>query len=128
MKKWFSIAAAVVLCLALVIGIACGGDEEEAGVKKIKLGIGIPMSGGGGAVGGLSVMWSLELYQDWHPEFEVAGQRYEWDFAFEETMPGGVGSPAGGYAAATKLIYEYGADIMFSCPSDAAMAATQITE
>jgi len=32
MKKWFSVAAIVVLCLAQVIGVACQG-EEEMGLK-----------------------------------------------------------------------------------------------
>jgi hypothetical protein len=37
-KKWLSVAAIVALCLALVIGVACGGGEEEEGVKEVKFG------------------------------------------------------------------------------------------
>ena len=33
MKKWFSVAAIVVLCLALVIGVACGGGAETTGSR-----------------------------------------------------------------------------------------------
>ena len=97
LKKWLSVAAVVVLALALVIGIACGGDEEEEGVKKVKFGIGVPLSGAPGAVAGFPLMWSMELYQDWHPTFEVGGQRYKWDFSYEDTMPGGAVSVQGGY-------------------------------
>jgi len=43
MKRWFSLVAVVVLCLSLVIGVACGGDgdEEEA---EIKIGVIGPMA------------------------------------------------------------------------------------
>jgi len=34
MKKWLSVAAVVVLCLALVIGVACGGDGGEEEYEK----------------------------------------------------------------------------------------------
>ena len=128
MKKWLSIAAVVVLSLALVIGIACGGGEDEAGVKKVKFGIGIPLSGAAGAVAGWPFKWSAEICEDWYPEFTVAGQRYVWDFVYEDTMPGSQISPAGGHAAATKFIYDQHVDFMFLTPIDAAIAGMMITE
>jgi hypothetical protein len=35
MKKWLSVVAVMVFCLGLVIGVACGGEEEEGGVKEV---------------------------------------------------------------------------------------------
>ncbi len=129
MKRWLSIAAVMVFCLSLVIGIACGGGgEEEEGVKKLKFGIGIPLSGAAGAVAGWPFKWSAEIAEEWYPEFTVAGQRYKWDFVYEDTMPGSVISPAGGHAAATKFIYDQHVDFMFLTPIDAAIAGMMITE
>jgi hypothetical protein len=53
MKKWVSVTAVVVLCLALMIGVACGGGGEEKGVKEVKFGFGGPLSGLSGAIIGL---------------------------------------------------------------------------
>ena len=127
MKKWLSVAAVVVLSLALVIGIACGGEKEE-GVKTLKLGIGVTLSGAGGAIAGFPIMWAFEIYQDWYPEFEVAGERYRWDFIFEDITVAGQVGVAGGHSAATKLIYDRDVDFMLVGSSDAGFAAMQITE
>jgi branched-chain amino acid transport system substrate-binding protein len=43
MKRWFSLVAVVVLCLSLVIGVACGGDDDE-GEAEIKIGVIGPMA------------------------------------------------------------------------------------
>ena len=62
MKKWLSVVAIVVLSLALVVGVACGGDEdEEEGVKEVKFGIGLPLSGFMGAVLGIPTQQGFEL-------------------------------------------------------------------
>ena len=97
MKRWLTVAAAVILCLALVIGIACGGEEEEEeGVKTLKFGIGIPLSGAAGAAGGIPVINVFELAEEKQVEFTVGGDRYVWDFVCEDSMPGGVvARPAG---------------------------------
>jgi len=42
MKRWFSLVAVVVLCLSLVIGVACGGDDEDE--AEIKIGVIGPMA------------------------------------------------------------------------------------
>jgi len=125
MKKWLSVAAVVVLCLALVIGIACGGgDGDEEGVKKLKFGIGVPMTGAGGAVAGLPFKWSLEMAEEKIGEFEVGGERYVWDFIVEDDQC----NVAGGHASANKLIYDHGVDfIEYNC-SDSGLAAAMITE
>ena len=43
MKRWFSLVAVVVLCLSLVIGVACGGDDDED-EAEIKIGVIGPMA------------------------------------------------------------------------------------
>ena len=53
MKRWLSVAVITFLCLALVIGIACGGEEQEQGIKEVKLGWGEALSGVLGAVVGI---------------------------------------------------------------------------
>jgi hypothetical protein len=58
MKKWLSLAALLILSLALVIGVACGGDEEEEGVTELKMGIGVPLSGLYGAVVGVPAKYA----------------------------------------------------------------------
>ena len=125
MKRWLSLATVVVLCLALVIGIACGGgEEEEAGVKKLKFGIGLPMTGSAGAVCGLPTKWASELAVEKIGEFEVAGERYVWDPVFEDNLL----STAGGVASTNKFIYEYHVDFVFQAGADSALAAAMITE
>ena len=74
MKKWLSVVAIVVLSLALVIGVACGGGEEEdeEGVKEVKFGVGAPLSGIMGAVLGVPTQQGFELANDYIGEFTVA--------------------------------------------------------
>ena len=43
MRKWSSLAAIAVLCLSLVIGVACGGDDDED-EAEIKIGVIGPMA------------------------------------------------------------------------------------
>lgn len=43
MKRWFSLVAVVVLCLSLVVGVACGGDDDEE-EAEIKIGVIGPMA------------------------------------------------------------------------------------
>ena len=71
MKSWLSVAAIVVLCLALVIGVACGGggDEEEEGVTELKIGFGLPLSGILGAVVGIAAKQAYELAMEVYGEF-----------------------------------------------------------
>ena len=125
MKKWASVAAIVVLCLALVIGIACGGGEEEGGgVKEVKFGFGGPLSGLSGAVIGLPAKQGIELAAETIGEFTVAGERYRWKVIVEDNM----WTSAGGVATATKLIYEDGVKIMHQSGGDAGMSAQAICE
>ena len=124
MKRWPSIAALVVLCLALLIGIACGGGEDEEGVKKLKFGIGLPLTGVYAGFAGLPAKYGFELANDKIGEFEVGGERYRWELIFEDN---GL-STAGGVASANKFIYEYDVDFMFQVGGDAGFAAAMTTE
>ena len=110
MKRWLLVVANVVLCLALVAGVACGGggDGKEEGVKEVKLGIAVPLGGIYGKFIGLPSKQGFELANDYIGEFTVAGQRYKWNLVFEES---GIDS-AGGMASATKLIYDDGVKLI----------------
>ena len=125
MKKWLSVTAIVILCLALVVGIACGGggEEEEEGVKEVKFGWGLPMTGIYGAVF-LPSKQALELANEYIGEFTVAGEKYKWDLIFEDN--GWTG--AGGVASATKLIFEDGVNIMTQLGAESALAVQTICE
>jgi len=125
MKKWLSLVAVVVLCLALVVGVACGGGgEDEEEVKGIKYGVGLPLSGIFGAAAGLPAVHASEVARELLPEFTVAGERYRFDTIFEDNMFTG----AGGVATATKFIYEDGVTIMTQAGADPAGAAQTICE
>jgi len=123
MKKWPSIAAVVVLCLGVIIGTACGGGEEEAGVKEVKFGIGMPLSGIYSFVG-IPAMHALELANEKIGEFNVAGETYRWKLLIEDNMMTG----AGGVASATKLIFEDGVKLMYQAGTDPAGAAQTTCE
>ena len=124
MKKWLSIAAVVVLCLAVVVGTACGDEEEEVGVKEVKLGIGTPLSGLYGTVMGIPAKQGYEIANEFIGEFTVDGQRYKWNLIFEENSA----TAAGGVAAATKLIFEDGVKIMAMHAGDPIGGAQPICE
>ena len=125
MKRWLSLAAIVVLCLALVVSVACGGDEdEEEGVKEVKFGIGAPLSGLMGAVLGIPTQQGFELANDYIGEFTVAGERYEWNLIFENNG----WSSQGGHASTTKLIIEDGVNFVTQIGGDSAMAAQTLCE
>ena len=126
MKKWLSVAAIVVLCIALVIGVACSGDEEEeeSGAKKLKFGIGLPLSGIYGAYAGIPAKQGLELANKYIGEFTVAGERYKWDLIFEDSGLTG----AGGVASTNKFVYDHDVDFMFQSTADPGFAAITITE
>ena len=125
MKKWLSVAGVMVLCLALVIGIACGGGgEDEEGVKEVKFGIGLPLSGLYGAVIGIPAKQGFELANEYIGEFTVAGESYKWNLIFEDNH----WDSEGGVASATKLIFEDGVDIMTQIGGDPALAAQTTCE
>lgn len=125
MKKWSSFAAIAILCLALVIGIACGGgEEEEEGVKKLKIGWGLPFTGAFGAVIGLPARYTGDMAIEKIGEFEVAGERYVWDIIWEENW----GTIAGGTSSTMKFLYEHDVDFIAHATSDAGWAAASICE
>jgi len=126
MKRWFSVIAVVVLALALVIGVACGGGGGGGtpGVKTVKMGAGLPLSGIYGTVVGTPTIHAMEVARDMWPEFTVAGQRYAIKAINEDN--GWTG--AGGVATATKLIYTDRVKIMHQSGADAAGAAQTICE
>ena len=114
----------MVLCLSLVLGIACSGEGDEEGVKKVKFGIGLPLTGAYAGFAGLPAKYGFELARDKIGEFEVNGERYRWALIFEDNLL----SVAGGAASARKLIYDDDVDFMFQSGGDAGMAAAVITE
>ena len=126
MKKWLSLAAVVVLCLALVIGVACGGGgEEEEEVTEIKLGLGTPLTGIYGAFAGIPSKQGLELLAERIGIFEVGGKQYRWKIITEDNQGG---SAAGGVASTTKFIYDYGVDFILQGGGGAAMGAQPLCE
>jgi len=123
MKRWLSVVAIVILCLALVIGAACKGEKEE-GVKEVKIGIALPLGGILGATVGVPGKQGFELAAEKIGEFTVAGKSYHWNLIFEDNQ----GTSAGGVASATKFIHEYGVKFMHQYGSDAGMAAQRLCE
>jgi len=124
MKKWLSVVMIGVLCLALVIGVACGGGEKEEGVKEVKFGLAGPLSGILGAVIGTPVKQALELADEQIGEFTVAGESYRWNLMVLDNQ----WTSAGGVATATKLIFDEGVKFMHQAGSSSAMAAQPICE
>ena len=124
MKKWLSLAAVLVLCLALVIGVACGEAEEEEEVKEVKFGASFPLSGVYGAVIGIPAKQAVELAAEKIGEFTVGGETYRWKLICEDNKF----TSAGGVASATKLIYEDGVKFMHQCGADAGVAAQPLCE
>jgi hypothetical protein len=117
----------MVLCLALVIGVACGGgkaQEEEEGVKEVKFGAGLGLAGLFGSVIGMPAKRGLELAREKIGVFTVAGQQYPIKTILEENYF----TTAGGVASATKLIYEDGVKFMGQSGADAARAAQPLCE
>jgi len=107
MTKWLSFTAIVVLCLTLLIGIACGGDEgEEEG--ELKFGAALPLSGAVGAVIGIPAKNAVEIMNEFIGEFEVGGKLYHWNLIFEDNKFSG----EGGVASTTKFISEHGVDLI----------------
>ncbi len=126
MKRWLSYVAIAVLALALVIGAACGGEgeEEEEGVTELKMGVGIPMTGGYGAVVGVPAKYAFSMAVEKIGQFTVAGEEYRWKLVFEDN----VGTVAGGAAATTKFIFEHHVDFMHQATADPALAAQPICQ
>jgi len=125
LKKWLSLAAIVVLCLALVMGVACGGGgEKEEGVTEIKFGIGLPLTGIYGAFAGIPAKRGFELANDMIGEFTVGGESYEWELIFEDN---GFTS-AGGLASTNKFVYNDNVDFVFQSTADPGFASIPITE
>jgi branched-chain amino acid transport system substrate-binding protein len=123
-KKWLPLAAIIVLCLAPVVSVACGGEEEEEGLKEVKFGFGLPLSGIYGAALGIPAKQGLELATEKIGEFTVAGERYKWNLIFEDNR----WDSEGGVASATKLIFEDGVNIMTQIGGDPALAAQTTCE
>ena len=125
MKRWLSLAAIAVLCLALVVGVACGGGRgEEEEVTEIKLGLGTPLTGLPGALIGIPSKQGFELTAERIGVFEVGGKQYRWKIITEDTQGS---SAAGGVATATKFIYDYDVDFVISS-GGAAMGAQPLCE
>ena len=124
MKKWLMAAAVVVLNLVLFIGVACGGgDEDEEGVKELKYGAGVPLTGVAASVG-LAVETLLPMAAEDIGEFEVGGERYRWKVVLEDNKY----STEGGVASTNKLIYEHNVDFMFQSGDVPGIPAALITE
>jgi len=125
MGKRLSVAAIVVLCLALVIGVACGGGEtEQEGVTEIEVGSGLPLSGIYGAFIGVPAKQAYELVAERIGVFEVGGKQYCWKPIFEDNE---AASASGGMASTTRFIYDYNVDFVFQAGA-AAMAAQTLCE
>jgi len=125
MKKWLPVVAIVVLSLAMLVGVACGGGEDEEGeVKEVKFGIGAPLSGIMGAILGVPTQQGFELASDYIGEFTVAGESYKWNLIFEDNK----WSSQGGVASTTKLIMEDGVKFVTHIGGDSAMSAQALCE
>ena len=127
MKKWLSVAAIVLLSLALVIGVACGdgGEEAEEGVTELKIGIGEPLTGVYGALVGIPCKHGFSLIAESIGVFEVGGKEYQWKTIFEDNQGG---TASGGVASASKLIFEHDVDFMHQTGGGAAMGAQDLCE
>ncbi|MBA7597688.1 hypothetical protein ES703_04694 [subsurface metagenome] len=128
MKKWLSLAVSVVLCLALVIGTACGGGgeeaEEEEGVTELKFGFGLSLTGVAGAVMGIPARDAFKLGIEEIGVFEVGGEQYRWKAIFEDNLF----TTPGGYSSANRLIYEHDVDVMFQSGADPGLAAEPLCD
>jgi len=125
MKRWLALAAIVVLGLALVIGAACGGgEEEEEGVTELKFGIGLPLTGIYGAAVGLPCKYGYIMGAEKIGVFEVAGEQYRWKLIFEDNLF----SIAGGTASAMKFIHEDHVQFMDQVGADSGLAVQPICE
>jgi len=126
MKKWLSLAAIVVLALALVIGVACGGggEEEEEGVTEIELGHAAPLSGIMGAVAGIPAGMAIDLLVEQIGVFDVGGKQCRWKIIHEDNEGA---SASGGVATTTKFIYTDHVDIVTQA-GVAAMTAQTLCE
>jgi len=123
MKKWLLVTALMVLCLALFVGTACGGEEEEdEGVTELKIGVGLPMTGVYGSMVGVPAKnaWSLAI--EHIGEFTVGGEQYHLKLIFENNEF----SSAGGMASATKLITEHDVKFMHQATASPGLAAEAI--
>ena len=125
MKRWLSLVAIVVLGLALVIGAACGGgEEEEEGVTELKFGIGIPLTGGYGAAVGVPAKYAFSMAAEKVGVFTVGGDQYRWKLVFEDNLA----TIAGGTASTMKFIHEHHVDFMHQATSDPGLAAVPVCE
>jgi len=123
-KKRSSAVATVILCLALVIGVACGGGGATPEVKEVKFGFAAPLSGMLGYFVGLPAKQGVELASEMIGEFTVAGERYRWDVICEDNGY----TSAGGVASATEFIFQDGVKFMHQTGSDAALGAQPLCE
>jgi ABC-type branched-subunit amino acid transport system substrate-binding protein len=124
MKKRLSLVAVVVLCLAPVIGVACGGGEEEEGVKEVKFGLGTPMTGAVGAIIGLPQKHGTELAAEKIDVFTVGGESYRWKIITEDNG----WSTAGGVASTTKLIFDHGVKFIYQAGASPGLTARELCE
>jgi len=120
MKRWLSLIAVGILCIALIIGVACGGEEEkEEGVRELKMGVGLPLSGIYGAVVGIPAKYAFITAVDEIGVFTVGGEQYRWKLFIEDNGP----TSAGGVATTTKFIYEDDVDFIHQSQAPCAIAS-----
>jgi len=127
MKRRLSLVGIVVLCLALVIGAACGGEgeeEEEEGVSEIKIGFGVPLTGITGAIIGIPGRNAFDLTAENIGVFEVGGKQYRWDPIFEDNRASG----EGGMSSTQKFIFEYRVDFVHQIGGASAVASQALCE
>ena len=123
MKRWLMVIA-VVLSLALVIGIACGEEEEAEEVRELKIGVGVTFTGAYGAIVGFNAKAAFDMAAEDIGVFEVAGERYCWKPIYEDNLL----TPEGGLTSARKLIHEHGVDFMHQGYGPCGWAASSLTE
>lgn len=122
MNKWLSLVALLLLCLSLVIGVACGGGGGEEGVKQLKMGVGLPLTGLYGAIVGAPAKDAFNLAAEDIGTFTVGGEQYRWKMIFEDNGP----TIDKGTASTMKFIFEDGVDFMHQSGASPGLAAESI--
>ena len=112
------------LSILLLSTSACGGDGEEEGVKELKMGVGLPMTGLYGTVVGVPAKYAWELAAEDIGEFTVSGEQYCWDLIIEDNLA----TTAGGTASTTKFIFEDDVDFMHQATASPGLAAEPICQ
>jgi branched-chain amino acid transport system substrate-binding protein len=125
MKKRLLVTVFIVLSLILLSSgaFACKG-EQAGGVKEVKFGVGLPLTGLMALICGVPAEYGFEFAADKIGEFEVAGETYRWKLIILDNQWGG----QGGVATSYRLIYEDGVKLMHQAGADAARSAQYICE